>query len=331
VFHCLELDYNGPWGVQVGGGGRLLAASGNDGVRLWDLTTGREARRILGQGLLAFPQSAGGCLLCWAESGLERWPIERVPDGTESVLRVGPPRRLPGLAAGGGPWYAALTPDGRRAAVGGRALGKIFVLDLEGSELPRELPGHPNLGHVALSPDGRWVASGTAPNAARKVVRVSDPRTGEVVQEIAGFRAAFSPDGKWLATTGEQGCRLWEVGPWLPTREVAKPSAHVAFEPGGRVLALSNGSAVSLFDVVTGEELVTLEAPDRLRVEELSFSEGGGRLAAACEGHAVVVWDLRLIRKGLREAGLDWDLPAYPPAAAASPEPLRVEVVKPPA
>src|SRR5262249_53742718 len=162
----------------------------------------------------AFPQSAGGCLLSWAESGLQRSPIQRLADGGGSVLRVGPPRRLLDQPAGGGPWYAALTPGGRRAAVGDRARGRAVVLDLEGADPPRELTGPPNPGHVALSPDGRWAAAGSWSNAPRKLVRVLDAWSGEVVQEIPDERAAFSADGRWLATAGETGCRLWEVGSW---------------------------------------------------------------------------------------------------------------------
>jgi WD40 repeat protein len=330
VFHCLDVDYDGPWGVRLGADGRLMSAAGNDGIRFWDVATGREVRRLLGPGQLAFPQSAGGCLLSWAEDGFQYSPIQRRPDGGWTVFRVGPPRRLMDLPAGGGPWFAALTPDGRRAAVGDRARGRVFVLALEGAEPPRELTGHPNLGHVAVSPDGRWVATGTWSDAPRKLVRVLDAWSGEVVQEIPDDRAAFSPDGRWLATAGEKGCRLWEVGSWRPGRTIERPCTRVAFAPEGGVVALSNGPAVFLVDGSTGEELVTLGSPDRLRVEEVSFSEDGARLVATCEGHAVAVWDLRLLRKGLREAGLDWDLPAYPPGPANSPGRLVVEVAKPP-
>jgi hypothetical protein len=40
------------------------------------------------------------------------------------------------------------------------------------------------------------------------------------------------------------------------------------------------------------------------------------------------VWDLRLIRSRLKDLGLDWDWPEFPPAAAVRSidEPVKVEI-----
>ena len=59
----------------------------------------------------------------------------------------------------------------------------------------------------------------------------------------------------------------------------------------------------------------------------MRFSPDGTRLAVMTSNHTIHVWDLRAIRQGLAEIGLDWDLPPYPPADADSnPCPIRVEV-----
>jgi hypothetical protein len=42
---------------------------------------------------------------------------------------------------------------------------------------------------------------------------------------------------------------------------------------------------------------------------------------------ALYLWDLRALRAGLEELGLDWDQPAYTPAAAPVDTPLRVESI----
>jgi hypothetical protein len=43
---------------------------------------------------------------------------------------------------------------------------------------------------------------------------------------------------------------------------------------------------------------------------------------------ALYVWDLRLIREGLKELGLDWDEPPYPPSPnPATRKLLRLTVV----
>jgi hypothetical protein len=51
----------------------------------------------------------------------------------------------------------------------------------------------------------------------------------------------------------------------------------------------------------------------------------GGRLAVACEGRVVQVWDLRSIRRQLAGMNLDWDLPPLPPYAETN-EPISVQI-----
>jgi tetratricopeptide (TPR) repeat protein len=50
-------------------------------------------------------------------------------------------------------------------------------------------------------------------------------------------------------------------------------------------------------------------------------------LAVACGTRVVHVWDLRSIRRGLAEVGLDWDAPPYQDAGSTPRRPPAVEVV----
>jgi hypothetical protein len=47
------------------------------------------------------------------------------------------------------------------------------------------------------------------------------------------------------------------------------------------------------------------------------------------ESLALHVIDLRAVRRGLAELGLDWDQPAYRPAPATVPRRLDIEIVAP--
>jgi WD40 repeat protein len=82
---------------------------------------------------------------------------------------------------------------------------------------------------------------------------------------------------------------------------------------------------VQLIDPPTGRPLATLAAPDPQLISWLCFSPDGGRLAVACEGRVVQVWDLRSIRRKLAAMNLDWDLPPLPPSVATS-EPVSVRI-----
>ena len=77
----------------------------------------------------------------------------------------------------------------------------------------------------------------------------------------------------------------------------------------------------------TGEVLATLRPVEAPVIADLCFGPGGAHLAAAADDGAAHLWDLRLIRQELARLGLDWELPAYPPAARRPAAPLAVEVV----
>jgi hypothetical protein len=100
---CRQLRYgrvgkSGPWGLIVsiedltfGAEGRLLAASGNDGVRFWDVASGTDVGYLpIGRQDSVFFDPEGKWLYTSGRSRLRRWPFE--PDTAPTVYRIGPPR-----------------------------------------------------------------------------------------------------------------------------------------------------------------------------------------------------------------------------------------------
>ena len=64
-------------------------------------------------------------------------------------------------------------------------------------------------------------------------------------------------------------------------------------------------------------------------VSLVGYSPDGSQLIALAWTGNVVVWDLRRIRTRLKEIGLDWGLPEYPPAdGGEEARPARVEKVE---
>jgi tetratricopeptide (TPR) repeat protein len=168
----------------------------------------------------------------------------------------------------------------------------------------------------AVSPDGRWVATGSHWNTDGLGAKVWEAATGKLVKElpVPGLcEVAFSPDGRWLLTNSG-GCRLWEVGSWDKEPKVVG-GANACFSPDGQLLAVEDTpGAIRLVRPEDRAELARLEAPEQTRLQPRCFTPDGTRLiAVGVDTQALHVWDLRAIRRGLAEIGLDWDALPYPP------------------
>jgi WD40 repeat protein len=310
---------SGYYSVAIDRDGRLLAASTSVGVGLWDMGTGEEVAFVTlpGAAGVAF-DPATGSLLTRAKEGLLRWPVRPAGGG----LTVGPPEQLPGV---GGEGALDVSGDGRvlvapRIAAGGGAL-----MVREG--VPVALAaGQPDVRSAAVSPDGKWVATGSHDVSG---LRVWEAATGRQVLSLDSGRlthVAFSPDNRWLAVGGRE-LRLYEAGTWK-----AGPALGGAFyygfcwSPDSRLLAAEQGDGViRLVETESGKVLVRLAAPDQDRVSTqaarvMTFSRDGSRLVfSGMDTQSLHVWDLRALREQLRPLGLDWTGPAYGPAAPPGP------------
>ncbi len=354
----------GPWSVDFSPNGRLLASGHEDGVRLWDLASWREAAQLslppTPHTLTAIFDPDGSNLITTARNGVYRWPIKwaveirgskienresKVEHGESSrkgglldprSLEFGPPRLL-GNTAGSDIWRASLSANGTMVALADHSGHQAIVLDIE-SEPNKVLLHyhHFNIANIAISPDGRWVASATWGDPLG-TVRVFEIRNQKHVQDFrqpnTSNSVRFSPDSQWLVV----GNQFWKTGSWkagppiegAQTGELPRP---LAFSPDGMILATAAGGLssqpVRLVESSTGREFATLSVPYPEWVLWLCFSPDGSQLAACCSGHGIRIWDLRLIRRHLADMGLDWNLPPYPPAEPlAATKPLKIKVV----
>ena len=145
---------------------------------------------------------------------------------------------------------------------------------------PRE-----DVRHCAISPDGRWVATGNHLSNHGVGATVWDAQSGEAIKDLAveGLcRVGFSPDGRWLVSSGGR-YRLWRVGTWEEGPRLTEPNlgGEFAFSPDSKVLALAGHARhVLLVDPETGSEIARLTAPDQTRVQPKCFSPDGTELVA---------------------------------------------------
>jgi WD40 repeat protein len=294
---------------------QLLAVAMNDGVGFWNLDTGAELPflpRPDGVDQVLFEPS-GTLLTLEDRSGVNRWVVPG-DFARRGGGRLGPPRKLP-FPPGGN--TIAQSRDGRvlamavRATIGKERWAGTWVLHADRPKRLVRLDPKAEAAHLAVSPDGRWVATATHLDDTLKIWKARSGRLVRILKQGGGVALCqFSPDGKWLAT-GLDGSRLWAVdvepwkeGPRLRPGETVSP----VFSPDSKVIAHdSNTGTVRLVDAASGNEIAHLPDP-HLDIAKPLFTPDGTRLITLTNGNVrgIHIWDLRSIRKELAMLGLDW-------------------------
>lgn len=161
----------------------------------------------------------------------------------------------------------------------------------------RLISGSEPVDSIALSPDGRTLAT----HSADRRVRIWDLPGGELRHTFTGYDvgevAAFSPDGRTLAvaTAGGTGgiIGLWDPVTGRKLRTFSVPDGSVrgmAFSPDGRSVAASSPAAVRVWDVATGRKRHGFTGhPDP---QAVAFGPDGRTVAAVSLGGLVRVWDV---------------------------------------
>ncbi len=314
--------------VAISTEGRFLAAGADGGIALWDLPTGKELAFLEGSpfNFVAFEHGSPpkgveerpeATLLTMEVNGLFRRPIRGEP-GTGAV-HIGPAQRLPVPGANA---HFVQSRDGRVLA---SAQGQgALVWHTDRPDQLIKLEPHDDVRKVAVSPNGRWVATGrfSYPGGAKiwEVGPMGKPPTKgptyKLVKDLPGGGnfcwPVFSSDGKRLLTSGaaEMGpVRRWEVEIWveIPFKEPIE-GIVATFSPDGKLVVLETGLGVArLIDADTGKEYARLEDPNQHRADHFAFTPDGTKLVCATgEGYCVHIWDLQAIRRVLAEMNLDW-------------------------
>ncbi|MCP2241721.1 WD40 repeat domain-containing protein [Lentzea aerocolonigenes] len=188
-------------------------------------------------------------------------------------------------------------------AVGGTAGEWIAVASGRTARLLRSLDGgtrwanpvtHPQtVTRVAISPDGRWVATG----CVDRRTRLFNAETGAEVMSVEGdgkvFDLAF---GAVLVTANEDGA-VTIIDPVAPavrarvTRNFA--CSLVALSQDGTLLATAWADNLVLVHDITGQPAEVRRLTTTSPVTSLGFAVGGTALCVASGGPAIVVSDVR--------------------------------------
>jgi WD40 repeat protein len=187
-----------------------------------------------------------------------------------------------------------------------------------------ELRGQP-ISHVAISPDGRWLAAGTF-NEGKANLRVCEfPK----IQERAVLDAhrsavtslAFTGDSRLLVSGGHNKTfRVWDVSRWSQTaahKTDAEPCmiqvSPVRNCPLVAATSGQRGNEIVLWDYVKGQPIRKLVG-HKEEVLRMSFSADGRLLASGTQGFSKIdprakselkIWD---VQRGAELASIPVDI-----------------------
>jgi len=282
--------------------GRRAISAGDDAtVRVWDLITGKEIRRLTGHAAsvmsVAVTADSQRALSCSWDGTVRLWDLE-----SGKLIR--------GLK---GTWKTvksvALAPDGGMA-MSGSDDNIIHLWDLEAGQEILALTGHTDLVQfLAWSPDGQRALSGSDDNS----VRLWDLETGKEIRRFEGHSdtvtsVAFAATGRWiLSGSSDKTARIWDPESGRELRKFARHEAwvnSVAYSPDGRRILVGCGGEIvdgqfthsadtflHLWDVAGSQEILRLEGHSA-SVTSVAFSPDGQRALSGSLDKTVRLWSL---------------------------------------
>lgn len=274
--------------------GKLLASvsSAEDGIRLWNTTTGQEVARLAAT-VSCFGFAPDGSVVMASGTRLKVW----MPAAGHAVREFSE-KTLPEHT-----FILIVHPDGRTVAA--CTPTTITLLDLQTGKTRAELKlqsEHTNPIHAAFSPDGRWLA---AAGPSKTGVLLWDVKTGKRVRTYLPLhdksqpQMTFSPDGDRIAIAAD---RLYvfptdsdeaDDGYAPPQKMLINPR----FSTDGKSVfgLLDRAGAIVRIDAATGEQKDSWVGSVKTNRSPLPFALAPDATYAAAEDETggIRIWEPR--------------------------------------
>jgi WD40 repeat protein/uncharacterized caspase-like protein len=324
----LQTGYNNFFGATrlvFSPDGRLLATGTfrSNTIKLWDTATGRELRN-----LSSGKQSAMGMSPAIAFSRDGRFIAAAGGENTVKVWEVTSGREVQTLTSGegvlasiGGIYFIGFSSNSRLVTISDAVrvwdLATGQVVSSIGSGGLNTLAMMGGEGGAALSTDGTQLAR--VSTAGENKIQFWDLNSGRVIREVnlsdkdpLSVDMAFAPDSHlFLAGVVDKRVKLWDVTNRANERDLGattQVSSPVRFSRDARLLAMSDGYTVKLWDVANGRELPALQAPNSGLFSmpggvHAGFSDDGKKIATGGFDTPTILWETDTAKQLLKLSG----------------------------
>jgi WD40 repeat protein len=278
-------------------GRRVISASADGTLNLWDVATGRLTRTFgrpsdrAGESAVAFSPDGRSLVSGSGDGILKFWDI------TTGKLRHSVEGHGNRVVAS-----VSYSPDGRRVVSGGHDW-TFKIWDAASAKLVRGFRQELQVMAVAFSPDGRSVISD---GGGERALKLWDVGTGNLLRAFPGdpsyvLSIAFSRDGHSIVSgSSNNSVKLWDVATGKLRRTFEGHSDAVwavAFSPDARsALSGSSDRTLKLWNVGSGDLLRTLNA-HLGPVKSVAFAPNGINAASASLDGTVRLWSLAMGRE----------------------------------